>query len=307
MFTDMTGKKRLKMGLHTHTTLSDGVKTPEEVLEMYAGAGYDVLAITDHWKFNPAGTYEGMQILSGVEYDMQGDNGPGTLNQCFHVLGLGMTEDPGLPVEWRKKACQVPIYERVRMTVYRIREKGGIAILAHPAWSLNTAEQILEVCGFDGTEIYNSVSECGMSDRPYSGLIVDMLGAKGMFMPLLATDDVHYYNGDEMKGMIMVEADAVEELGILGAIKANRFYATQGPEIHFERISDTEVRVKCSPAVKVMFLSELPWTRNRAHRGKDITEAVYEIRVAQEEKYVRAEVTDANGLCAWSHVIVTGM
>ena len=56
MFTDMTGKKRLKMGLHTHTTLSDGVKTPEEVLEMYAGAGYDVLAITDHWKFNPAGT-----------------------------------------------------------------------------------------------------------------------------------------------------------------------------------------------------------------------------------------------------------
>jgi len=306
MFTDITGKKRLKMGLHTHTTLSDGKKTPEEVLALYAGAGYDVLAITDHWKYNPAGSYEGMQILAGAEYDMNGPNTPEGIIHTFHILGLGMEHDPQVPIEWRKD-CPVPIYERVRMTVRRIRDAGGIAILAHPAWSLNTAEQILEVCEFDGTEIYNSVSECGMSDRPYSGLIVDMLGARGMFMPLLATDDVHYYNGDEMKGMIMVEADAVEELGILGAIKANRFYATQGPEIHFERISETEVRVKCSPAVKVMFLSELPWTRNRAHRGTDITEAVYEIRIAQKERFVRAEVTDANGLAAWSHVIVTGL
>ena len=31
MFTDLTGKKRLKLGLHTHTTLSDGSKTPAEV------------------------------------------------------------------------------------------------------------------------------------------------------------------------------------------------------------------------------------------------------------------------------------
>ena len=31
MFTDLTGKTRLKLGLHTHTTLSDGHKTPAEV------------------------------------------------------------------------------------------------------------------------------------------------------------------------------------------------------------------------------------------------------------------------------------
>ena len=34
MFTDLTGKTRLKIGLHTHTTLSDGHKTPEEVAEI---------------------------------------------------------------------------------------------------------------------------------------------------------------------------------------------------------------------------------------------------------------------------------
>ena len=293
MITDKNGNTWYKLGLHVHTSLSDGQKTPQEVAERYKANGYDAIALTDHWHYGPGGQLGGLHILSGCEYNLRGQDA--TVG-VMHIVGFGMKTEPALTRESTRQQI-----------VDANNACGGIAILAHPAWSLNTAEQILEVCGFDGTEIYNSVSECGMSDRPYSGLIVDMLGAKGMFMPLLATDDVHYYNGDEMKGMIMVEADAVEELGILGAIKANRFYATQGPEIHFERISDTEVRVKCSPAVKVMFLSELPWTRNRAHRGKDITEAVYEIRVAQEEKYVRAEVTDANGLCAWSHVIVTGM
>ena len=44
MFTDLTGKTRLKIGLHTHTTLSDGHKTPEEAAAVYKAAGYDAIA-----------------------------------------------------------------------------------------------------------------------------------------------------------------------------------------------------------------------------------------------------------------------
>ena len=46
---DMFGVSRLKVNLHMHTTLSDGSKTPEEAAEIYKKAGYDVVAITDHW------------------------------------------------------------------------------------------------------------------------------------------------------------------------------------------------------------------------------------------------------------------
>jgi hypothetical protein len=41
-----------KGNLHAHSTISDGLLTPDEVVKLYAGKGYDFLAITDHvgWK-----------------------------------------------------------------------------------------------------------------------------------------------------------------------------------------------------------------------------------------------------------------
>ena len=46
MFTDIHGTRRLKLGFHTHTTRSDGKKTPEEVARIYKEAGYDAIALT---------------------------------------------------------------------------------------------------------------------------------------------------------------------------------------------------------------------------------------------------------------------
>ena len=49
MIIDIEGNKRYKINLHTHTTISDGRKTPEQVAEIYRAAGYDMIAFTDHW------------------------------------------------------------------------------------------------------------------------------------------------------------------------------------------------------------------------------------------------------------------
>ena len=49
---DLFGVNRLKINLHTHTTRSDGAKTPEEISDLSKKAGYDVIAITDHWNHN---------------------------------------------------------------------------------------------------------------------------------------------------------------------------------------------------------------------------------------------------------------
>ncbi len=38
----------LKGALHTHTTCSDGELTIEEMVEVYAGQGFDFIALTDH-------------------------------------------------------------------------------------------------------------------------------------------------------------------------------------------------------------------------------------------------------------------
>ena len=45
------GGKFYKANLHSHSTVSDGVKTPEELKEMYKAEGYSVFAYTDHDNF----------------------------------------------------------------------------------------------------------------------------------------------------------------------------------------------------------------------------------------------------------------
>ena len=61
------------------------------------------------------------------------------------------------------------------------------------------------------------------------------------------------------------------------------------------------MKLTCSPAVKIAFLSNLLWTRDRIHRGEALTEAVYEFK--RGETYVRAEVTDACGRVGYSNII----
>lgn len=296
MFVDMLGKSRLKLGLHTHTTQSDGQVSPEEAVLIYAKEGYDAIAITDHWIYGEEREIEGMKILPGCEYNFGEGN---TQNGVFHIVGFGMTSDPCIPCDWKNmiRTSTQKAAEAVRM----IRKHNGIAVLAHPAWSLNNHNQILNMGEFDAIEIYNSVSDWGMSDRAYSGLIVDMLATEGRIVPLLAVDDTHYYNGDQCRGMVMVEATDFDSQAIVRAIKAGRFYSTQGPEIHISLVGTDKVKVICSPAEKIAFFSNLAWTNGRVQRGENLIEAEYHIN--PDETFVRAEVTDSEGRMAWSNII----
>lgn len=305
MFIDLCGQRRLKVGLHTHTTLSDGRKTPEEAVAIYKAAGYDVIAITDHWRYHPGGEIGGLTILSGCEYNVCGIDRKSGVMETYHIVGVGMAHQPEIPQDLLQTGPMNVkdgyIRDMVRILVCAIRKAGGLAVLAHPAWSINTPEQIMDCWDFDATEIYNAVSECGESDRPYSGVIVDQLALNGKYLPLLATDDTHHYDDDACRGFVMVEADAVEELGMVEAIRRGRFYASQGPEVHLERVSPTAVRVICTPAVKIVLNTNLPWAVGHAGRSEDLTEWTYQLD--PRETFVRAEVTDTEGRVAYSNVI----
>ena len=303
MYIDMYGNRRLKIGLHTHTTCSDGHKTPEEAMDIYAALGYDAIAITDHWVYTPQDlSRTGVKLLSGCEYNIGGNNAP---HGVYHIVGVGMTHDPHIDQSAMNDPTS-PSAAHAQSIIKAIRDAGGLAIFAHPAWSLNTPQQILDVGEFDALEIYNSVSEAGMSDRPYSGLLVDMIAGMACRPPLIATDDTHYYTGEEGRGFIMVEADAVENAGggmagLIHAIRHNRFYASQGPEIHLTRVDDKTLRLTCSPCPKIVFFSNIVWTPGRVVRGDGLTEATYTLHPG--DAFVRAEITDRDGKCAWSHII----
>lgn len=275
-----------KIGLHTHTNLSDGRRCPEEVAKIYKEAGYDAIAITDHWKYYPDGELEGLKIFSGCEYNIGVSD---TSDIVMHIVALGMKEDPCI-----EKGVSP------QETIDKIKKVGGKAVLAHPAWSLNSVEQIKSLHGFDMLEIYNSVSNTHQSTRPYSGYIVDLLANVGISFPLTATDDAHYYDGtDETKSFIMVDAESLEWNAVANAISDRRFYASQGPELKARR-DGGRIIVDCSECERIVFCSNLSWSNDRVYNGSGLTHAEYDIK--ENEKWVRVEIRDAEGKEAWSNI-----
>lgn len=289
MYLDMFGNKRCKVGLHTHTTISDGKKTPEECAAIYKAAGYDAIAITDHWKYHGQDEISGLRIISGCEYNVGSQN---TIGDVMHIVGIAMESDPGLV---RENVSRQDVIDAVRGA-------GGMAILAHPAWSLNTPQDALALSGFDGVEIYNSVSAVGQNSRPYSGYFVDILANMGVAYPIIAADDTHAYNGlDETKSYIMArtEDDSIEQ--ILASIRRGDFYATQGPELHIRREGE-KIIADCSACVTINFLTNSAWVPDRMIRGENLIHAEYPIK--PWEKWVRVEVCDDQGRFAWSNVML---
>ena len=285
MQTDLFGNTRYRVNLHTHTTRSDGAATPKEAIARYRAAGYDALALTDHWAFGESRTAEnGLLVLSGMEYDTKTT----TKDGLFHIVGIGMREDPRLPRD-----------ATVQEMIDGIKRAGGFAVLAHPAWSLNTPAQILPLERVDATEVYNSVSGVHMSRRADSSLIVDMLGAQGRLYPLIGSDDTHYYDNDTFGAWIMVKAEVCTQDAILQALYRGDFYATQGPEVHLHREGD-EFVVSCSPCREIVFLSDRAFSR-RVFEGEDLTKAYY--KPLENETFIRVQVTDKNGKQAWTNPI----
>jgi len=289
MYTDMFGNPRVRLGLHHHSNLSDGKLAPEQIAQLYCDAGYDAIAVTDHWKYADGRTYNGITVLPGCEYDAGGNN---CTVGVYHFVCLFADRAPTLQ---RGASAQQIIDE--------IHAAGGLAVLAHPAWSLNSPEKIRCLRGIDATEIYNAVSERGMSRRADSSLIVDMLACEGLFYPLFASDDSHYYGegnlADSCTSFIMVSCDSLDPSALKKAILSGDFYASTGPEIHLSR-QDNIARVDCSPVSEIVFMSNISWSP-RVFTGNGLTGAEYALRPG--ETFIRAFVKDANGRQAWTNCI----
>ncbi len=156
--------------LHVHTTCSDGVFRPEEVVRMAAEAGLEVIAITDHDTVDgvkralEAGRKEGVEVIPGVELSARA--GPSDI----HILGYYVDiEDPQFR-EWMEKLRRER-WERARKIVEKLNilgvglrfdtvlEVAGEAVIGRPhiadalvreAWVASYNEAFQKYIGYDG-------------------------------------------------------------------------------------------------------------------------------------------------------------
>src|SRR5437762_10769456 len=87
------GSVWLRCALHAHTTNSDGELAPDLLGRHYEWAGYDVLAITDHWVRTDERSTRKLLVIPSTELNATA-GGP---EHDAHVLALGVEADPEIP------------------------------------------------------------------------------------------------------------------------------------------------------------------------------------------------------------------
>ena len=77
--------------LHIHTVFSDGVKTPEEIVDRWMAEGKEVIAITDHDGIGGSvvaveyAKDKDITVIPGIEFDSSNE-----LGKDLHILGYGI-------------------------------------------------------------------------------------------------------------------------------------------------------------------------------------------------------------------------
>lgn len=283
-----TSGRWLRGNLHMHTTRSDGVLPPEEAIGLYRAAGYDFLALTDHWKQSETVEQDGFLQLAGCEFD----TGDMRDYPVYHIVGVGME---------RTVSLERPSAHTPQRIIDAVREAGGAAILAHPAWSLTNPDEVPALRGLSAAEVYNTFSGIPWSNaRPESSLYFDLWANRGLFLPCTAADDCHWYTGEQTRSYMMANAPALTAKDVRAAILAGNFYASQGPRFENIWLDGEAMLVRCAPVQTIVFYSSSVYCADRLTQdkaGTPVTEGRYKIK--ETDRFVRVALIDAEGRYAW--------
>ncbi len=176
---------RLRGNLHAHTTYSDGVRSPAELIAEYEALGYDFLAITDH------------EDLIGPPYW-----------RAFEQLAPRLLLFQGVELNW-------PDFEQHVGRV--IGERETLHVLNHPArYRLSVAETVERArrIGAGGIRLDAvEVTDTGLEQPRYATAEIPLVK--------IATDDAHR---PPHFGRAWIEVDAPRDRdAIIRAIRAGDF------------------------------------------------------------------------------------
>ena len=306
-------KTYYKASLHTHSTISDGKLTPEQVKEAYKKRGYSILALTDHSTMIPHNdlTEPDFLMLTGVEMDMPYANSKKTCHMCM------LSRDPELqwipfwdpdPLEHMKAymaLCENEGMdhryspENINAVVAKANEKGLLVTYNHPAWSMEYARDYTAFEGFWAMEYRNSSCIASGYDENNGWVFREFLNAGKSLLPVMADDmhaEFHGRSGYPTAGMswTMVAADKLEYGCVMDALARGDFYSSCGPQLHSIVWDEGTLRVTCSPAAKIRVIkNRRPF---RMIWGEGVTEGEFPMK-----QWLEVSKDDPQ---AWFYVIV---
>ena len=286
--------------LHTHSTLSDGLRTPQQVIARYRGQGWGFMAFTDHRLYNLCKGYskKDFVVLPGTEIDVW------DAKQKRHNHMVAIRQKPSDKNYADMTKIKVPKWkgkQTVQQMINRLKAHGNFVFFCHPVWSRQELADFIDFKGLIGIEVYNNgchmENNTGLSDVYWDSLLRRKINAYAF-----ATDDCHHRLEDTCGGWICVKSAKLTEAGIVDSIMKGRFYASTGPAFLDYGFKDGKVFVKTSPVREIHFVTYEPYGRSFLAEGKkSLRSAEYQLRGT--ETYVRAEIVDHQGKKAWTNAI----
>ena len=284
----------LKGNIHCHSTVSDGMFTPEELSNAYTDKGYDFLSVTDHNILAPHDelSKDGFLLLTGIEHDIEYSP-----DKCTHVVGLSRAGKNSTDYPCRQ-------YHKDELTdrqlVDMMLSDGQFVSLAHPVWSRMSWEELLALRDIDAIEVYNNGTE-HLCHGGNAEVLWDLLLREGYRLFATAVDDVHTEE-DLFGGWVWVRAAERSCEAILDALHKGDYYSSCGPVIHDFGLDGDRAFISCSPCREIHFVSYSPRGKSFfAEEGASLSEAYFAL--SGREAYVRAVCVDDEGRCAWTNPI----
>ncbi len=280
--------------LHTHSTVSDGTHSPDDVCRLYRDAGYDFLSLTEHLMEvygypvvdSRAFRTDDFTTIIGAEM-----HGPQTeMGTVWHLVANG------LPLDFAAGPADTG-----PELAARAMAAGAFVTVAHPQWYTLTEADILSLGEFHALEVFNGVA-ADHNDRPDGWHMADILLSRGVGFTVTAADDFHGFPGmwDFQRGWVWVKSEELSPESLLASLKNGAYYSSTGPQIHDVTLSENGLMtVSCSPAERVFVTGRGPAVVSVGGRG--LTRVELDLSKFANSPYGRVTVRDARGGRAWTN------
>ena len=313
--------KYFKASLHTHSTVSDGKMTPEEVKAHYKAAGFSIMALTDHHivAAHPQLNDPEFLTLTAIELGLDSEDyaPPASFfGQTYHFNLIAkdpanlwqpyppkkITDNNRVQAEqahWdqRERICSVECANEI---LARAKEEGFLAIYNHPTWSKQSYPDYAPLKGLWALEIRNTHNVLNGFDDNNHRVYQDLLEL-GNRLAVVACDDTH--RPHTVGGSwTMIGAKELTYPAVIEAMEHGNLYATCGPLIHSLTIDGSTLRITCDPAAQITVQTQARFARREA--GDGITEAEFDLSVWKEKSagnsnaFFRLTVTASDGTYA---------
>jgi len=282
--------------IHSHSTNSDGLLSPADVVQAYRDRDYDFVAVTDHFLGRYRHPITDTTAFRSATFTT-------LLGAEMHVRGLenGIVWDllaVGLPPEF----CPQTEDETDVALARRAQAAGAFVAIPHPAWNgVVHSDGLRLIEAVDAIEIHNEGHTLD-SDRGSGWYLADSLATAGHRFSTFAADDAHFKSDrfDRFGGWIEVRAESLDPEALLAAMKAGHSYASTGATIRNVEITETEIIVETDPAIGIMLGGA--GTIRQYVRGDGLTRATFQ-RALFQPAFFRVIVVRADGKKAWSSPI----